>query len=96
MAKKSRLDSISVPNSCAEDWNKMHGGEKSRFCGICEKNAYNISAMTEREADKLLFENMEKVCIKVVSLSNSSIGRLISFGGSLIYMDSEIIRKIVG
>lgn len=65
MAKKSRLDSISVPNPCAEDWNKMSGGDKARFCGICEKNVYNISAMTEREADKLLFKNKEKVCIRM-------------------------------
>lgn len=65
MAKRSRLDSISVPKPCAEDWNKMSGGEKSRFCGICEKNVYNISAMTTREADKLLFENTEKVCIRM-------------------------------
>lgn len=65
MAKKSRLDSISVPKPCHEDWNKMNGGEKSRFCGICEKNVYNISAMTPREADKLLFENTEKVCIRM-------------------------------
>jgi Carboxypeptidase regulatory-like domain len=65
MAKKSRLDSISVPKPCSEDWNKMSGGEKSRFCGVCEKNVYNISAMTAREADKLLFENTEKVCIRM-------------------------------
>lgn len=65
MAKKSRLDSISVPKPCTESWNEMNGGEKSRFCGICEKNVYNISAMTQREANKLLFDSGEKVCIRM-------------------------------
>lgn len=65
MARKSRLESIKIPNPCAEDWNKMDGNEKFRFCGICEKNVYNISSMTTREANKLLFDNKEKVCIRM-------------------------------
>jgi Carboxypeptidase regulatory-like domain len=65
MKKKSLLDSIEVPKPCDKSWNEMIGGDVSRFCLHCEKEIYNISAMTHQEAKKLLFQSKERVCIRM-------------------------------
>ena len=65
MAKKSFLDAVDVPVPCSESWDEMTGGEKQRFCASCEKDIHNISAMTSREARKLLYESNEKLCIRI-------------------------------
>jgi hypothetical protein len=54
MAKKSYLDSIDVPEPCDKPWDKMIGNDKKRFCLGCEKDVYNLSAMTRREATKFV------------------------------------------
>lgn len=65
MSKKSLLDSIDIPAPCPKNWEEMIGDNKSRFCGNCEKDIYNISEMRRREARKLLFESKENVCIRM-------------------------------
>lgn len=65
MKKKNFLDSVDVPSPCDKSWDEMIGGDVSRFCKHCEKDIYNISAMTRQEAKKLLFQSKEKVCIRM-------------------------------
>ena len=45
-----KLEDIRIASPCPASWNEMYGDEKSRFCNICSKNVYNISAMTRPEA----------------------------------------------
>ena len=65
MKKKTLLDSIDVPKPCDKSWDEMLGDDVSRLCRHCEKDIYNISAMTRQEAKKLLFQAKEKVCIRM-------------------------------
>jgi hypothetical protein len=44
------LDTLQVASPCAADWRKMVGDERVRMCAECNKNVYDISAMTEAEA----------------------------------------------
>lgn len=48
------LDSVRVASPCSADWTQMVGDEKVRFCTSCEKNVYNLSAMTSADAEDLL------------------------------------------
>lgn len=65
MAKKDLFDSIDVPEPCSQSWEAMKGGDQSRFCDSCEKDIYNLSEMTRREAKKLIFQSKESVCIRL-------------------------------
>ena len=76
MKKKSLLDSIDVPKPCDKIWDEMIGDDVSRFCLHCEKDIYNISAMTRKEAKKLLFQSSEKVCIRMEKEANGRIKTL--------------------
>jgi len=42
----------------------MTGDDRVRFCGECKKHVYNLSAMTQREAETLLRETNAQVCTR--------------------------------
>ena len=56
------LNQISVAKPCHESWDAMTGDDKKRFCGGCKKNVYNLSAMTEAEAQETL--KIDNPCVR--------------------------------
>jgi len=40
----------------------MNGDERARFCGQCQKNVYNLSAMTRAQIETLIREKEGKFC----------------------------------
>ena len=64
MQKKKFVDSIRVDDPCSEDWNEMIGNERVRFCSHCQKNVNNISAMTARQAEKLVRRSGGRLCVR--------------------------------
>ncbi len=55
-----------VPKPCHADWSAMSGDERKRFCGECGKHVYNLSAMTEREAQNFADETQGRECVAYV------------------------------
>ncbi len=58
------LDRIQVASPCNESWDTMTGNDQARFCGRCEKNVYNLSAMTREAAEALLVAKEGKACVR--------------------------------
>ncbi len=58
------LDNVRVASPCKASWDEMTGDEKVRFCGQCEKNVYNLSAMGHAEGERLLQEKEGKACVR--------------------------------
>lgn len=48
------LANIHIASPCPAEWTKMIGDERMRHCSGCNLNVYNLSAMTEREIERLL------------------------------------------
>ncbi len=61
----SRLDSLKVASPCTVPWDSMRGDDTVRFCGLCEKNVYNLSAMTRNEAEAFLEERGVSACVRL-------------------------------
>jgi hypothetical protein len=40
----------------------MAGDERVRFCGLCRKNVYNLSALSREAAERLIEERQGKLC----------------------------------
>src|SRR5688500_3609243 len=55
-AKLPVLENIRVATPCRADWKLMTGDERTRHCGDCKKNVYNLSNMTRDEAEALILE----------------------------------------
>jgi hypothetical protein len=58
------LDNIRVAAPCTADWNQMTGDDRTRHCGECKKNVYNLSSMTREEAAALLIDRNGDLCVR--------------------------------
>ena len=62
-----------VASACNADWEKMVGDDRTRFCGSCRKNVYNLSAMTAAEAEALLREKEGDLCARLYRRADDTI-----------------------
>lgn len=69
----SSLDRVRVAAPCNVDWNSMMGNERRRFCGQCQLNVYNLSAMTRGEAEQFVSQSEGRVCIRYYQRRDGSI-----------------------
>lgn len=66
MSKKSFIDSVKVGSPCGEDWKKMSGNERVRFCSHCSKHVNNLSEMTRKEAARFVRSSGTDICIRYI------------------------------
>jgi ankyrin repeat protein len=66
MSKRSLIDSIEVKNPCSENWDQMTGNERVRFCSHCDLHVNNISALTRKQAMRLVRESKGRICVHYV------------------------------
>lgn len=59
------LDVIEIPRPCPADWDAMHGNGRVRFCDHCQKNVFNLSAMTREAAEALIAEHEGQLCARL-------------------------------
>jgi hypothetical protein len=67
------LDRISIASPCSANWDSMPGTDQVRHCGECNKNVYNLSAMTRREAEALLQETEGRLCARLYRRADGTI-----------------------
>jgi len=60
----SSLNHVTVATPCPANWDSMIGSERVRFCGQCELNVYNLSAMSRQEAESLVARNEGRLCAR--------------------------------
>ena len=58
------LNNIKIASPCSADWNKMYGDERKRHCSECKLNVYNLSDMTQTEAENFLINSEGRTCVK--------------------------------
>ena len=67
------LESLRIATPCKADWDEMSGSERVRFCGQCEKNVYNVSAMSRDEAEALVQDKEGRVCLRLYRRSDGTV-----------------------
>ena len=67
------LDNIRVASPCKADWAAMTGDERVRHCGACDKDVFNLSAMTRDEAQALITEKAGKLCARYYQRADGTI-----------------------
>jgi hypothetical protein len=67
------LDKVSVATPCPADWDRMVGGDRVRFCGQCELNVYNLSAMSRDDAESLIAGAEGRLCVRFYRRKDGSI-----------------------
>lgn len=84
MSKRVNLDEVSIAAPCPVSWAEMDGDERKRFCSLCSLQVYNISQMKRKEAEDLLSENTDGVCLRLFRRSD----------GTLITKDCPVGRRL--
>jgi len=67
------LQQVRVASPCKERWDGMAGDERVRFCDRCEKNVYDLSALTASQAEALLRERGESMCVRFFRRSDGTV-----------------------
>ena len=67
------LSQLRIASPCTVSWDSMNGDDRSRFCGQCRLNVYNISAMTQSEAEHLIAEKEGRVCLRLYKRADGTV-----------------------
>jgi hypothetical protein len=67
------LDGVRIASPCAADWNKMIGDERRRHCAECKLNVYNLSEMTQTEAENFLINAEGRVCLQIFRRNDGTV-----------------------
>jgi hypothetical protein len=62
---RDAVDRIELKTPCAVPWSTMRGDERVRHCDRCEKNVYNIAALTRPEALRLVANKEGGRCVRI-------------------------------
>ncbi len=63
--KLPMLDNLRVASPCSASWAAMAGDDRVRHCDQCDKNVYNLSAMTTEQAQHLIADKEGDLCIRL-------------------------------
>lgn len=72
------LDDLRVAAPCDADWDGMKpvaadDGARARFCGSCEKNVYDLSAMTRSDAMALIERHEGRCCVRFYQRTDGTV-----------------------
>jgi hypothetical protein len=71
--KNNPLNNLHIASPCSADWNKMFGNERKRYCAECKLNVYNLSEMSQTEAESFLINSEGRVCIRLYKRSDGTV-----------------------
>jgi len=55
---------LRIASPCRAPWENMDGDDRVRFCRECNRNVYNLSAMPEPEAQRVIAEREGRLCVR--------------------------------
>ena len=59
-----KLNQLRIAAPCKADWKWMLGDDRVRFCGQCNLNVYNLTALTRDEAESLIRRTEGRLCVR--------------------------------
>ena len=87
------LKHVHLKTQCDEPWADMSGDDKSRLCGTCDKQVYNLSSMTSEEAKKLWNDSFDNPCIR---LHRRPDGTIVTADCKSTYTDATTLSLEIG
>ena len=69
-----RSRNLEIASPCHESWEAMAGAGARRFCGVCQKDVHDLSAMAQAEAQALLAEQSgASLCVRYTAESDGTL-----------------------
>lgn len=73
MGQETLLSRVRIASPCPMAWSDMEGDERKRFCQQCQLNVYNLSDMTQQDAESLLVESEGRLCVTYYQRADGTI-----------------------
>lgn len=73
MAATHYLDVLEIEDPCPLPWSALSGEGRVKHCGTCDKNVYHLSRMTRDEAEALLHEHGDNLCVQFYARKDGTI-----------------------
>lgn len=67
------VQQLTIAAPCPVAWDSMRGDDKVRFCDQCQKNVFNVSAMTTAESEKLLRDTRGELCVQLYRRADGTV-----------------------
>src|SRR5437879_29867 len=64
---------LRVASPCTARWEDMKGDEQMRFCNLCQKNVYNLSALSSADAATLVKSKEGKLCARFYQRADGTV-----------------------
>jgi hypothetical protein len=72
MATDSKLH-LQIASPCKAPWENMDGDDRVRFCRECNRNVYNLTAMTSHEARRIVAEREGRLCVRFYQRADGTV-----------------------
>jgi hypothetical protein len=73
MTGKKLLDEVMIAAPCSVGWDSMKGDDRVRFCDKSELNVYNLSGMSDTEAEALLQNSQSNICVSLYRRADGTV-----------------------
>jgi hypothetical protein len=67
------LDDVRVASPCTMAWELMVGDDRVRHCAACDRNVYNLSALTRDAAEALIARRHGRLCVRYFQRTDGTI-----------------------
>jgi hypothetical protein len=67
------LANIRIASPCTVPWSGMSGDNRTRHCGECNLNVFNLSDMTRIEAEQLILAHDGRLCVTYFQRSDGTV-----------------------
>ncbi|HUS29361.1 MAG TPA: hypothetical protein VMZ53_12670 [Kofleriaceae bacterium] len=67
------LPNLRIASPCTERWDAMSGDERVRHCGKCDKDVFDLSALTREQAESLIRERAGDLCARYYQRKDGTI-----------------------
>ena len=67
------LENARIASPCNMSWQAMRGDDRTRFCGACEKNVFNLVGMSDEEVTALILEKEGNLCVRLYQRSDGTL-----------------------
>jgi hypothetical protein len=73
MKNSANINSLRIATPCPIGWEQMAGDNRVRFCDHCHLNVYNISELSQSEAEKLIASTEGRICARLFRRADGTI-----------------------
>lgn len=73
MTARRHLDVLKIDDPCPASFADMSGIGAVRYCKLCHENVYDLSQMTKREAEDLIFEAEGRICVQFYQRADGTV-----------------------